>query len=103
MISKKVNGEKAVLFFESEFTIHEVKEVREIIKEIESKKVNKIVFDLSKVKYIDSSAIGLLVTVLKYTKKNEGYLKLYNPTDEIKRILKLVNLSSFFETVNTIE
>ena len=71
MISKKVNGEKAVLFFESEFTIHEVKEVREIIKEIESKKVNKIVFDLSKVKYIDSSAIGLLVTVLKYTKKNE--------------------------------
>ena len=33
MISKKVNGEKAVLFFESEFTIHEVKEVREITKE----------------------------------------------------------------------
>lgn len=103
MINKKIIGDKAVLYFESEFTIHEVKEVREMIKDIENKSISKIVFDLSKVKYIDSSAIGLLVTVLKYSKKNDGYLKLYSPTDEIKRILKLVNLSAFFETVDTIE
>lgn len=102
MINKKIEGDKAVLYFETEFTIHEVKEVREIVKEIENKNINKIIFDLSKVKYIDSSAIGLLVTVLKYAKKNNGYLKLYSPTDEIKRILKLVNLSAFFETVDTI-
>lgn len=52
---------------------------------------------MATVKYIDSSAIGSLVTVLKYTKRNNGTFKLVSIGNEVKRILKLVNLYDFFE------
>ncbi len=95
----KITEEKALVTFDSEFSIAELKEVKEIIKEIEEKNIVKIMFDFRNVKYIDSSAIGILVTVLKYTRKNQGIFKIYSPGEEVKKILKLVNLDSFFEIV----
>lgn len=95
----KITEEKALVTFDSEFSISELKEVKEIIKEIEEKNIVKIMFDFRNVKYIDSSAIGILVTVLKYTRKNQGIFKIYSPGEEVKKILKLVNLDSFFEIV----
>lgn len=103
MLTKEYIDNVAIINFEGEFTIHEVKKVRELMKEIEELEIFNVIFNLSQVKYIDSSAIGLLVTVLKNVKKNNGWLKLYSPTDEIKRTLKLVNLVSFFEITDKLK
>lgn len=95
----KITEDKALVTFDSEFSIAEMKEIKDIIKEIESKEIIKIMFDFRNVKYIDSSAIGILVSVLKYTRKNQGIFKIYSPGEEVKKILKLVNLDSFFDIV----
>ena len=95
----KITEDKALVTFDSEFSIAEMKDIKDIIKEIESKEIIKIMFDFRNVKYIDSSAIGILVSVLKYTRKNQGIFKIYSPGEEVKKILKLVNLDSFFDIV----
>ncbi len=95
----KITEEKAMVVFDTDFSISELKEAKEIIKQIEDKNIFKIIFDFRNVKYIDSSAIGVLVSVLKYTRKNQGIFKIYSPGEEVMRILKLVNLVSFFEIV----
>lgn len=102
MVEKQIKGDKAIVSFEKEFTVQEVKELKTIFRQLEDDGIVKLLFDMSTIKYIDSSAIGMLVTMLKYAKKNDGYLKLYSPTDELKRILKLVNLFSFFEITDTL-
>ena len=102
-MQNKIIKDKAVVNFEKEFSISELKEVKEIIKEIEEKKIVKIMFDFRNVRYIDSSAIGVLVSVLKYTKKNDGSFKLYSPGEEVRKILKLVSLDTFFEIVEAKE
>ncbi len=103
MIEREIVNQKAIVSFNTEFTIQEVKEMKNILKEFEEKEIYKLVFDISKVRYIDSSAIGMLVQTLKFTKNNSGYLKLYSPTEEVKRILKLVNLFPFFEVIDNLE
>jgi anti-anti-sigma factor len=95
----KITEEKALVTFDGDFSISELKEAKEIMKEIEEKNIVKIMFDFRNVRYIDSSAIGMLVTVLKYTRKNQGVFKIYSPGEEVKRILRLVNLDSFFEII----
>ena len=95
----KITDDKAIVHFDEEFSIAELKDIKDIIKEIENKKIVKIMFDFRNVKYIDSSAIGILVSVLKYTRKNQGIFKIYSPGEEVKKILKLVNLDSFFDIV----
>ncbi len=99
IMNLKITEEKALVSFDAEFSIVELREVKDIIKEIETKKIYKIMFDMRNVKYIDSSAIGVLVSVLKYTRKNQGVFKLYSPGEEVRKILKLVNLDSFFDIV----
>lgn len=102
MITKEMRKDEALVYFEKEFMVPEVQKVKEIFNELRDTKIVNITFDISKVKYIDSSAIGMLVTILKYSKKNNGNFKLYLPTEEVKRILKLVNLYSFFEITDSL-
>ncbi len=65
--------------------------------------INNIVIDLSKVKYIDSSGLGVLISALKKLKQIGGKLILLAPTKEIQEILKLTNLSKVFLIVGSMD
>lgn len=100
MLDYITEGGKVIVNLEAEFTIREVKGIKTMLSKWEKEKQSKITLDMSEVKFIDSSAIGILVMILKYTKRTGGYLKLYSIRPEIERILKMVNLYSYFEIVD---
>ncbi len=102
MIEYEIANESGIIEMGNELTIHELKELKSIHKEFEMNDIYNVILDMSKVRYIDSSGIGFLVKLLKYTKRNNGELKLYSLTEEVKSILRLVNLYSFFNIVETI-
>ncbi len=103
MLEKEIIGNRVIVSIDMDFTIQEARELKREMKIWEAEDVINIILDMSKVKYIDSSAIGVLVTLLKYTKKRRGSLKLYSVGDDVMRILKLVNLVSFFDIVDKLE
>ena len=59
--------------------------------------------DMSKVEYIDSSGLGVLVSVLKKVKVSEGKLVLISPKSSVKQILSLTNLDKVFNIQDTLE
>ncbi len=57
----------------------------------------KIIINLDKVNYMDSSGLGILVAVLKRLKQEDGYMKLCNMNVGIKKIFEITKLTKFFE------
>ena len=54
---------------------------------------NEFIIDLSDVKFMDSSGIGLLIGRYNLIKFMDSKMVILNPTKSIKRILELSNIS----------
>jgi len=63
----------------------------------------KVVADLSKVNWMNSSGLGILISGLTTMKNNNGDLKLACVTDRIQSILMITKLISVFETFDTVD
>jgi len=60
----------------------------------------KILVDMKNVDYIDSSGIGVLINAAKLVRLKKGDLILSGVSNEIREILKIVNLQSFIKLFN---
>ena len=59
-----------------------------------------LVCDLSQVRFLDSSGIGLLVFLNNKLRQKSGRFFLYQPSEAVRKILELVQLLAFFELVD---
>jgi len=62
----------------------------------------KIAADLSRVSYLDSSALGILVSTLKSAKSRGGDLRLSGLGDMVMDVFRITRLSSIFQIHPTI-
>ena len=63
----------------------------------------EIVCDLANVTFLDSSGLSALVSGLKATRENGGYLKLARPNEQVAKIFKLTMLDRVFELYPSVE
>jgi anti-sigma B factor antagonist len=56
----------------------------------------ELALDLSQVKFVDSTGLGVLVSVLKKAREQGGYVRLLNPSREIERLLRITGLNRVF-------
>jgi anti-sigma B factor antagonist len=63
----------------------------------------KFVVDLSKVKIMNSSGLGILIAGLTAIKKSNGSLKVAGANDHIQQLFKVTKLDSVFELSDTLE
>jgi anti-sigma B factor antagonist len=52
--------------------------------------------DLGQVNFIDSTGLGMLVSVLKEAREKGGHVSLVNPNREIQRLLQITGLERVF-------
>ena len=57
----------------------------------------KVLLNLSEASYIDSSGFGELVAGYTSLTKTGGTLKLVSPSERVKALLRMTNLSAVFE------
>ena len=62
-----------------------------------------IVLDLGKVRYINSTGLGILVSGLTTLKKSMGQMKICNLSDRIDRLFSVTSLTTVFETHESLE
>ena len=62
-----------------------------------------IVIDLSGVKFMNSSGLGMLIGGLTTLKKADGVLKLARVTDKIESLLIITKLITIFESYDTVD
>lgn len=66
---------------------------------IENTIADKIVLcavDISQVRYMNSSGIGTLITILTKFRNKGGEVVLVNPSDQVKKLLIITKLNSIF-------
>ncbi len=74
----------------------------DLAKLIEEEKKN-VVVDLSNVKFMNSSGLGILIGGLKKMNEAGGDLKICGATDRIKSLLMVSQLTKIFDTHETLD
>ena len=63
----------------------------------------KLIFDLSSLKFVDSSGLGALLSCLRQLNSSGGVLKLYAMVKPVRALFELVRMHRVFEIFNTQE
>jgi anti-sigma B factor antagonist len=61
---------------------------------------SRLVFDLSKVEYVDSTGLGVLVSSLRQVHSSHGDIKLCGLTKPVRALFELVRMHRIFEIFN---
>lgn len=69
---------------------------------LNSNKHTKFILDLSDARYINSQGIGVLITSYTKVKNKGGMLVLFNPSEQIKKLLSITKLDSVFQVYNSL-
>lgn len=72
--------------------------VHDKVREIVGKGHKKLVIDLAKVKWINSSGLGVLMGSMTTMKNADGEMKLANVSDRIQSLFMITKLITIFET-----
>jgi anti-sigma B factor antagonist len=64
---------------------------------------NRMVLDLSEVRYINSAGLRTLADILTQNKKSGGDLKLVNLHPKVQRVFQIIGFDKFFTICGTVE
>ncbi|MCP4138577.1 MAG: STAS domain-containing protein [bacterium] len=91
-INATETDEKIVIFINGDIEMRTLRGIKEKLFEITKDSDKDIEIDFSGVDYVDSSGIGILLSLSKTQKKKNKLLQLSNLSDKISRILQLSSL-----------
>jgi len=89
-----------VCHIDGEIDINTAPDVKKGFDKLISKKEPKIVVNLSKVTYVDSSGLATLVEILKNMRSYGGRLRLTNLSPKIKSLFEITKLEKLFEILS---
>ena len=77
--------------------------VHEKVKELSENNVTKVVIDLGKVKWMNSSGLGILIGSMTTLKNPGGELKLAAVTEKVQSLFMITKLVTIFDTEDDVE
>ncbi len=101
----KINHEGDLVFinFEGDLIGEENgPEIIEAVNDTLSNNIIKCAVDISEVRYINSSGIGVLITILTKFRNKGGEVVIVNPSEHVKKLLAITKLNAIFTIVDTI-
>lgn len=85
------------LSFEGEVTLEQSFDFKDEIKEkIANENCYRMIVDLQKVPFMDSSGLGMLISFFKEINEKQGTIVYYGIHDYLKKLLALVKLDQVF-------
>lgn len=81
----------------------EATEFSETLKKLVAEGKKNIVLDLSDVKFMNSSGLGMMISGLTTVKKDGGQLKLACVTEKIQSLLMITKLITIFENYDSVD
>jgi len=81
----------------------ETDELRESIKKYSELENKKLIIDLGDVLYLNSTALGVLISAHANYSKREGKIKLYQLNKNLENLFVITKLALIFDSYNTKE
>jgi anti-sigma B factor antagonist len=78
----------------------------EVVEAVNNEIINNITLcavDISDVRYINSSGIGVLITILTKFRNKNGEVVLVNPSEHVKKLLVITKLNAIFTIADSME
>ncbi len=76
-------------------------EIHEKVKGLINDEMKKVVIDLSKVKWMNSQGLGMLMSCHTSLKNVEGALKISGATDKVQSLFMITQMITIFDTYDT--
>ena len=92
-----VKNDLTVCCIEGEIDINTAPDIKKAFEKLVVKKSPKIVINLAKVTYVDSSGLATLVEILKNMKVYGGKMRLTGMSTKIKSLFEITKLDKLFE------
>lgn len=73
----------------------------EAVSEALTHKVPTCVIDISELRYINSSGIGVLITILTKFRNKGGEVYLMRPSESVKKLLVITKLNAIFQVIQS--
>lgn len=101
MITIGIQNNNLYVIVEGKGTAEYCSELDKYLKEIFSSQmtVNHVYFDTKKACYLDSSFIGMILSIKKKNTNNSDIVSLLNPSDKIIEIFQIMGLDSYVPAV----
>lgn len=80
-----------------------VQEFRDAMSQLSGEGKIRIVLNLGKVAFVDSSGLGCLVSVLRQFRQKDGDIKLACITDSIRPLIEIVRLHRVFDIYDSVD
>jgi anti-sigma B factor antagonist len=96
-IQKRLEGDVAVLSLEGRLDLTSASSLKEASKEVLTGSSKKVVLNMDKVDFINSSGLGALVSILKEVRNSQGSMRLTNLAPYVKEIFDITQLTNIFE------
>ncbi|MBK7498707.1 MAG: anti-sigma factor antagonist [Ignavibacteriales bacterium] len=81
----------------------DTKEFNELLHKLIDEGKKNVIVDLSEVKFMNSSGLGMLISGLTTMKRENGSLKLAHVTEKIESLLIITKLITIFESYDTVD
>ncbi|HMV42135.1 MAG TPA: STAS domain-containing protein [Leptospiraceae bacterium] len=99
-IKKRTSGDATILELTGSLDIYTATDFKTYLQANVNTKGAKVVVDMEKLSYIDSSGIGMLIKSLNYMKELNGNLQLANLKESLQKIFKVAGLTAYFQFLN---
>lgn len=88
-----------VCYIEGEIDINTSPDIKRAFEKLIAKKAPRIVINLARATYVDSSGLATLVEMLKNMKVYGGRMRLSNMSHKIKSLFEITKLEKLFEII----
>ena len=85
-----------ILALEGEIDLHRLPEVKETLDPLVAQKLPRILIDLSKVTYIDSSGLAVFIEMMQRIGAYGGKFSLFGLADNVRAIFEIARLDQVF-------
>ena len=99
-IYNEYSEQRATIHIANHFTFNDSSNFHQCLNKVFARNAQELTIDLSRLQFMDSSGIGMLIVTDTECAKHEVRLQLHNPKGEVKKILQLTRL---YERFNIIE
>lgn len=103
LYKKEIDGGVIVTIKENRIDMAISRKFREELSTILQKKPPVMILDLTETEYLDSSALGTLVTILREAKAFGGEIRLAAMNQTLRTLMKLSKLDAMFKIYDTVE
>jgi anti-sigma B factor antagonist len=102
-IKSRNAGGYIILELEGSLDIYTSTEFRNYLEKSVNSENNKVVIDMSKLKYVDSSGIGMLIKEHNFVKELKGDFKIANLKPHIEKVFSVAGLKTYFQILTESE